>query len=492
MSEVNKEERKKKKAEKKDDVVKVDFAFRRELARKVEGNLASFCYQCGACVGDCPATTYSEKFNPREIMLEVLYGLGDELLGEDSVLWQCTNCYNCHERCPQEVKPVEVIISLKNMLADRGIYPGAVEKVIKTFEKTGRTVAPNPAIDRQRGKFGLPPMPEVPVDELHTILEPGGDAPPVVSSEPAPQPEEKKSENGSQLAFFPGCLIPTRYPGMEFAIRKGLEGLGVKLVDLDGASCCPDPIYFKSKDKVSWLAVAARNLTLAEDLGVDIVTNCSGCTATLSETYHLLEDEQLKEKVNRRLAKVGREYRGTSRIRHLATVLREDVGYEAVKGSVVRPLEELKVAIHYGCHLLKPSKIMNVDDPNNPEILEKLVEAIGGTPVRHKNWYLCCGKAAQDQEIPDTMMHDLLGTVRDEEAEILGLICPTCFGQFDHGQARIAKLFEEDFHTPAVYYMQLLAFAQGVPYDKLGFERQRFKPVCLKRYEEPEKEASSA
>ena len=119
-----------------DDVVRVDFAFRRQLAEKVEGNLASFCYQCGACVGDCPATTYSDRFNPREIMLEVLYGLGDELIKEDSVLWLCTNCYNCHERCPQEVKPVEVIISLKNMLADRGIYPDAVAKVIKTFEET--------------------------------------------------------------------------------------------------------------------------------------------------------------------------------------------------------------------------------------------------------------------------------------------------------------------------------------------------------------------
>ena len=87
----------------------------------MEGNLASFCYQCGACVGDCPATTYGDEFNPREIMLKVLYGLGDELICEDSVLWQCTNCYNCHERCPQEVKPVEVIISMKNMLADRGL-----------------------------------------------------------------------------------------------------------------------------------------------------------------------------------------------------------------------------------------------------------------------------------------------------------------------------------------------------------------------------------
>jgi len=155
-----------------DKPVRVNFEFRRELAEKIEGNLASFCYQCGACVGDCPATTYGGEFNPREIMLKVLYGLGEELLVEDSVLWHCTNCYNCHERCPQEVKPVEVIISMKNMLADRGIFPRPVEKVIETFEQTGRTTPLSPAVDRQREKYGLPPLKPVPMDEINKLIEP--------------------------------------------------------------------------------------------------------------------------------------------------------------------------------------------------------------------------------------------------------------------------------------------------------------------------------
>ena len=174
----------------KDEVVRVNFDFRRELAEKVEGNLASFCYQCGACVGDCPATTYSDEFNPREIMLKVLYGLGDELIGEDSVLWECTNCYNCHERCPQEVKPVEVIISLKNMLADQGIYPTAVDKIIKAFEETGRTTPLSDAVDRQRAKYGLPPMPPVPMDEIRALIEPAEEC-----SGPAPS---RPSDGGAE------------------------------------------------------------------------------------------------------------------------------------------------------------------------------------------------------------------------------------------------------------------------------------------------------
>jgi len=383
-----------------------------------------------------------------------------------------------------------VIISLKNMLADRGIYPDPVEKVIEAFEKTGRTTQMSSAVDRQRAGFGLKPMAPVPMEEIQALVNPPAEATGPV--EVTPKAGRHVAKPGKKaFAFFPGCLIPMRHPAMEFAIRETLPKLGIELVDLEGSSCCPDPIYFKSKDKTSWLAVAARNLTLAEDLGLDVVTNCSGCTATLSETHHLLEDADLKARANARLARIGREYMGTSRVRHIVTLLRDVVGFEAIKKSVVRPLTGLKVAIHYGCHLLKPSRIMNVDDPNDPHVLEDLVRALGATPVRHRNWYLCCGKACQEEGVPSNMMHDLLGAVHREDADLLCLICPTCYGQFDYGQAKVAKQFDEDFHTPTVYFFELLALAQGTPYAKLGFDRTRFKPEVLKRYEAGEPGASA-
>jgi heterodisulfide reductase subunit B len=351
------------------------------------------------------------------------------------------------------------------------------------------------AVDRQRERFGLPPLGGVPIEEIKTLIgetaaetgAPPTEAPPVegssVEAPPAREDAPAKSHAATtRFAFFPGCLIPARYPAMEFAIRHVMPRLGIDIVDLEGTSCCPDPIYFKSKDKVSWLAVAGRNLCLAEDLGLDVITNCSGCTATLSETHHLLEDDTLRARINERLRRIGREYRGTVRVRHIATVLRDEVGYDRVRESVVRPLEGLRVAVHYGCHLLKPSRIMQVDDPNDPTMFERLVEALGAVPVRHRNWNLCCGKACQTEEIPSNMMRDLLKTVHQEQVDLLCLICPTCFGQFDHGQAKVAQQFHEAFHTPSVYYFQLLALAQGVAYEKLGFERTRFKPECLRRF----------
>ena len=104
-------------------------------------------------------------------------------------------------------------------------------------------------------------------------------------------------------------MITVKYPQFEAAVRKTVPKIGMELVDVDGFTCCPDPIFFKASDKLRWLTIAARNLCLAEDLGLDIVTVCSGCTATLSETRHILEDEKVRDQVNERLKKIGREYK---------------------------------------------------------------------------------------------------------------------------------------------------------------------------------------
>ncbi len=292
-----------------------------------------------------------------------------------------------------------------------------------------------------------------------------------------------EAEN-KKFAFFPGCLIPVRYPQMEAAIRKTLPQLGIEIVDLPGFTCCPDPIYFKSYDKLAWLTVAARNLAVAEEAGLNLFTICSGCTATLSETYQQLNaNKNLKDEVNERLARVGKKYRGTSTIRHVATVIRDEVGVEAVAASVTRPLEDLHVAIHYGCHLLKPSHIMKVDDPDDPHILDDLVAALGATPVRHDEWILCCGKACKDEEAPSEMMYELLKSVAAVKADVLGVVCPSCFNEFDLGQLRLAREHDdESLKTPAVYYFQLLGLAQGLTLEDVGLHRHKVKAPALEKY----------
>ncbi len=287
-----------------------------------------------------------------------------------------------------------------------------------------------------------------------------------------------------KLAFFPGCLIPVKYPYMEVAIRKTLPSLGIEIIDLEGLTCCPDPIHFKAADNLGWLVAATRNLCIAEEAGLDIFTICSGCTETLSEAVYMLEeDPELKERVNRRLARTGREYLGKVKVRHIVTILRDDIGVEKISATVTRPLQDVLVAIHYGCHLLKPSDFMQVDDPDDPHVMDHLIQAIGGNTCRHREWYLCCGRACQSTELREEMTRSVLDSVREMEADCMGMICPTCFSSFDLGQILLARKHKErpadQQMVPPVYYFQLLGLAQGLAPDEVGLNRHKIKLTSL-------------
>ena len=283
-----------------------------------------------------------------------------------------------------------------------------------------------------------------------------------------------------KFAFFPGCMIQVRHPQMEAAVRKTVPKLGITLVDLPELGCCPDPVFFKSLHKLDWLTLAARNLVVAEEAGLNFVTICSGCTETLAEAAHLLnEGGELLEDVNRRLARVGKEYKGTVKTRHLITILRDEVGYQELAKSVTRPLTDVRVAVHYGCHLLKPRDIMQVDDPDNPTIFEDMLRAIGAEPVDHVERVICCGKSCRDCDLPEEMTKTILCSINDAEVDVMGVICPSCFDSFDVGQIRVSKKFGLDFKVPPVYYFQLLALAQGLGPDAVGLDKHKLKPEKL-------------
>ncbi len=280
-----------------------------------------------------------------------------------------------------------------------------------------------------------------------------------------------------QLMPFWGCMIPLKYPQMESAVRYSMDKLNIELVDNPHLGCCPDPIYFKAGDKMKWLTLAARNISVAEEKGLDLITMCSGCTATLCEVnHHLKEDESLKKEVNKELKKIGREYRGTIEVRHLVTVLRDDIGLKKINNSVKNPMEDIKVAIHYGCHLLKPSAIMKVEDPLTPTILAELIKATGAIPVDHKEYLMCCGKACKDVDLSLNMSNTVFESIEESDADCLGLICPTCFDSFDIGQIRISKHFNKNLQIPVIYYFQLLALAQGASIEQVGIPYHKIMP----------------
>jgi heterodisulfide reductase subunit C len=151
--------------------VTINFEFRRKLDKIVGGDHHSYCYQCGACVAQCPAARYNDSFNPRTIMQDTILGREDVLLTKDSPIWLCTNCYSCYERCPQDVRPIEVIVALKNLAVAKGVAPEAVAAMTENITKAGVSGIITPAVQKIRERLGLEPLGEYPVDEMLKLLE---------------------------------------------------------------------------------------------------------------------------------------------------------------------------------------------------------------------------------------------------------------------------------------------------------------------------------
>jgi len=281
----------------------------------------------------------------------------------------------------------------------------------------------------------------------------------------------------TSYALFLGCTIPARQPNYELSARKSLAKLGIGLVDLPNMTCCaPPPI--QSIDLTTSLAVAAYNICLAEEADLNLLTLCSGCFESLAMTNAMLKaDEELKKKINAILAKAGKEFLGSKEVRHFLQVLKDDVGLDRLKHSVSRPLNDLKVAPFYGCHALRPSELLKLDDPERPRILENLIEALGGKSVEYRNKLKCCGGLLRgvSDDLALELAREKLRNTTKAGADCISTLCPFCFVALDIGQVQIRGKFQETYDIPVLHYSELLAIALGTDPKELGLETHKIK-----------------
>jgi len=281
----------------------------------------------------------------------------------------------------------------------------------------------------------------------------------------------------SELKYllFLGCVIPYRISSYEISARKVFEKLDVELVEMPEFNCCGLPLDPVSHDVM--LTLAARNLCLAEQQNLNIMALCPGCAGTLRKVNKALqEDKKLKELVNGYLKEIGMEFRGgTIKVKHLIQVLAEDVGFEKIKEAVQKPLTGLKVAEHNGCHVLRPTKYIGFDDPENPVILKKLIELTGAQCLDYMYETDCCGAPiiGVNDEIPLHLAGEKLRNVKAVDAQALITVCPFCHMMFDLNQPRIERVLSETFGVPVLHYTQLLGLAMGFSPDELALEQLR-------------------
>jgi heterodisulfide reductase subunit B len=279
----------------------------------------------------------------------------------------------------------------------------------------------------------------------------------------------------TKYALYHGCLIPARAPFLEVSTKLVLEDLGVEHEDLTGTSCCVDPITLRSTSERAWALLGARNIALAEERDLSIMTNCNGCFANLKEANVMLQDDgELREAVNEDLGAIGRQFKGSVDVHHLAGVIR-NLGEETFRPLVKRDLSHWVVASQPGCHMSRPSEYSPFPDARYPRIIDELSRWVGAQTVEYSDTILCCGNVvrALDSDVANTMLADLVKAASQAGATHFVTPCPTCFVQMDMGQKEVLEAADIEAPLPVLFITELIALAFGHDPEQLGLRYHR-------------------
>lgn len=266
-----------------------------------------------------------------------------------------------------------------------------------------------------------------------------------------------------KYSFYVGCLIPAREPGYESVIRKVLPSLGFELEDIKGANCCA-PFSIQSLDYYGWLALAARNICLAEKMGHDMLAICDDCFESFTAANELLKrDKEVRDKINGLLSEVGEEFKGRIEVKHVLEVLHEDMGL--IKKNLSSPLDKLRVGAHPGCHLVRP-KAIHQRIRLGFDVMDDLVRTLGAKAIDYPQKDMCCGGPLRgvNDDISRRVSREKLKALSTAGVDCVATVCPFCFRQLDLGQVEIKRYFKEDYNLPVVHYMELLGKAIGVKF----------------------------
>jgi heterodisulfide reductase subunit B2 len=283
------------------------------------------------------------------------------------------------------------------------------------------------------------------------------------------------------------CVTPIYLKSYNSSTDAILKAVDIGLVDIEEFNCCGYPL--KDIDQKAHVLASARNLSLAEKRSLDVMTFCNCCYESLREAKQLMgEDESLKKDVNGKLMKEGLEYGGTTGIRHLLDVLYHDVGLKALKEKVVKPFKGLKIAVHYGCHIIRPKQLVEFDDPGTAEVFDQLVEITGAEIVPWEAQLDCCGAPVWgiDDDLSMDLTQKKTRNARESGADYLCVACAYGQIQFDRVQKIMLSKRGEDKGLPSILLTQLLGLSLGLDSDVLGIAQNELDADGITRFLSPE------
>ncbi len=262
-----------------------------------------------------------------------------------------------------------------------------------------------------------------------------------------------------KVAYFPGCCYETSAKEYDLSARLVCKHLGIELVEVPDWNCCGSTAAH-STDRLLALALAGRNLALVERMGLTVAAPCAACYQRLAlARVELAGDECVRQKVNEL---TGYAYRGSAQVKSILEVI-ADLGEEKVKALVKKPLHGLRVAAYYGCLLLRPAEVQ-IDDPENPQLMDRVLRWTGAEAVDWTHKAECCGAslAVSNEDVVLPMVARILRAARLSGADCLATACAMCHFNLDLRQPKVSRVFGERYHLPVFYFTQLLGLAMGL------------------------------
>lgn len=281
-----------------------------------------------------------------------------------------------------------------------------------------------------------------------------------------------------KYAYFPGCVAQGACRELYQSTQALTQALGIELIELKKAACCGSGT-FKEDSQLLEDTVNARNIALAEELNLPLLTHCSTCQGVIGRVDERLKERQTSnpvyvEQVNRLLQQENcSPYQGTTSVKHLLWALVGDYGLDALEKQVTRKLSGLKCAAFYGCYLLRTQSHLPFDDPYNPQSLENVFRAVGATPVYYRGRTQCCGwplsSYATEQSFKMAGMH--IQEAIAQGADCIVTPCPLCHLNLDSRQPEVEQVIGQTLGLPILHLPQLVALALGICPQDLGLHR---------------------
>ncbi len=274
-----------------------------------------------------------------------------------------------------------------------------------------------------------------------------------------------------EIPYYPGCSLESTAKEYQLSAKAVCKELDIELVELEDWSCC-GALEVSSLNSTLSLVLPARNLKIASAHSDKLAVTCNACFNNLVKAQHqIAENADLKQKINKILDYEFREIQ----IKHILDLFVNDVGLQRIEETVKKPLKGLKTVAYYGCLMVRPSKILRSDDPDDPKHIDEIVSVLGGEPLEFTSKTKCCGGGVimTYKQTATKLTEQILVEAAERGAQCILVTCPLCHMALESlsGKVKTAK------KIPIIYFTQLMGLAFGIEPDKLGLNRNMVSPT---------------